>query len=112
MTAYECFVESVRARGSNEDGSFEYIAGYQVIAKLVNTIRMADGSERTGSVHFGHNVVFPLREEANQLLGRIEDNHMEINLSHWTELGSDYRTREDIEQDWDSFALQEQTCGC
>ena len=113
IIANRLHVESELALGHNEDGQFHYIAGWRVM--LDEVIGEGIGPRQNkgdGVKYWSHNKLWESKEAAEEFVERmIDSGRTEINEQHWTNIGEDFRTWDDIEFEWNSFAEQERTNG-
>lgn len=106
LVAIYLTAEPQHGKGSNEDGPFYYIEGYQILATMA--ARMTDhidGVPRDGSEYWLHGHLFPTPEAAAKLMERMIGK--ELNPKRWTIVSQDFRNTSDLIQEDQELAMRE-----
>ncbi len=110
IVAANLHVEIEYAQGRTEDGPHLYVAGWRVyLDEIVGGGIDCNRQQRGDGVNYwSHQRLWESLEAAEEFKARIIDSgRTEIDEQHWEMIGSDFRTWDDIEQEWNQFALQE-----
>ena len=104
QTATTVHAEQEFGRVYSEDGPYDTLVGYRVYAE----VHGEDERGRKGIEYWAHNHVFRVGDRRiERMIHNLEAAGNVFNEEHWNNYRSDYRSWEDIENEWDQLAVRE-----